>query len=171
MQHASGEPKTKKAAKPDAKKAAKPAASKSSVGEYLRARAAFEKELDAYWDDIAAKRRARMQKRRDKQTAVLEDYVLAQPPVYAGPPRPPGATPPRKEPRDVRLPPIPRLADFVKAAARAFQVHAAAAGQRSRIQARLRQGGARRGRDGESRRFASTPSRPAATAPTTCRPG
>ena len=116
VQHASGE-----VAKPDAEKATKPAASKSSVGEYLRARAAFEKELDAYWDDIAAKRRARMQKRRDKQQTVLEDYVLAQPPVYSGPPRPPGATPPPKEPRDVKLPPIPRLADFVKAAAEHFK--------------------------------------------------
>ena len=67
------------------------------------------------------KRRARIAKRRDKQEIVLEDYVLTQPPVYAGPPRPAGMPPPRKEPRDVKLPPIPRVADFIKAAAEHFK--------------------------------------------------
>lgn len=112
-----GEPKTKKASKPDTKKIAKPGASKAKVEDYLRARAAFEKELDAYWDSITAQRRVRIAKRRDKQEIVLEDYVLTQPPVYSGPPRPAGHAPPRKEPRDVKLPPIPRVADFIKAAA------------------------------------------------------
>jgi len=58
------EPKAKKskAAKKTEKKtdnseAAPKAASKGKVDEYLRARAAFEKKLDAYWDDIASKRR------------------------------------------------------------------------------------------------------------------
>ena len=62
-----------------------------------------------------------MQKRRDKQEVALEDYVLTQPPVYAGPPRPAGLAAPRKEPRDVRLPPIPRVADFIRAAAEHFK--------------------------------------------------
>ena len=57
-----GEPKSKKSTtKSDAKtaaKTAKPAASKSRIDEYLAAKAAYEKSLDAYWDDIAAKRRA-----------------------------------------------------------------------------------------------------------------
>ena len=99
---ASGEPKAK-----NAQSAAK-AASKAQIEEYLRAKAAFEKELDGYWNDVAAKRRARIAKRRDKQEIVLEDYVLTQPPVYAGPARPAGLPAPRKEPKDVRLPPIPR---------------------------------------------------------------
>jgi hypothetical protein len=103
-----------------AKTAAKPAP-KAKVEDYLRARAAFEKELDAYWDSITAQRRVRIAKRRDKQEIVLEDYVLTQPPVYSGPPRPAGHAPPRKEPRDVRLPPIPRVADFIRAAAEHYK--------------------------------------------------
>jgi hypothetical protein len=133
---AAGEPKAKKTkaaksaksaiapssdAEPDAKPAAKPAASKARIDEYLRAKAAFERELDAYWDDIAAKRRIRIAKRRDKQAAALEDYVLTQPPVYAGPPRPAGLPAPRKEPRDVKLPRIPRVADFISAAREHFK--------------------------------------------------
>ena len=96
-------------------------ASKASVEEYQRAKAAFEKQLDAYWDDIAAKRRARIAKRRDKQEVVLEDYVLTQPPVYSGPPRPAGMPAPRREPKDVKLPPIPRVADFISAAAEHYK--------------------------------------------------
>ena len=110
-----GEPKAKKA-----KTAAKPAP-KARIDEYLRAKAAFEKTLDAYWDDISTKRRARIAKRRDKQEIVLEDYVLTQPPVYDGPPRPAGMPAPRREPKDVRLPPIPRAADFIRAAAEHFK--------------------------------------------------
>jgi hypothetical protein len=113
------EPKAKKEKKEKAK--AEPAASKSKIAEYLRAKAAFEKELDAYWEDIATKRRARMQKRRAKQAIVLEDYVLTQPPVYSGPPRPAGAPAPRREPVDVKLPPIPRAAEFIRAAAEHYR--------------------------------------------------
>lgn len=117
------EPKDKKAAKPSAEKTAKSAkaASKAKIDEYLAAKAAYEKALDAYWDDIAAKRRARMQKRRDKQEIALNDYVLTQPPVYEGPSRPAGMPAPRREPKDVKLPPIPRAADFIRAASEHFQ--------------------------------------------------
>src|SRR5262245_48724124 len=80
--HAWSEP-TEPPAKP-----AKKAAAKASADAYLRAKAAHEKQLDAYWDDIAAKRRIRIAKRRDKQQVLLEDYVLTQPPEYSGPPRP-----------------------------------------------------------------------------------
>ena len=49
----------------------------------------------------------------------LDDYVLTQPPVYAGPPRPPGYVPPRRDPtRPVFR--IPVVADFLKAAAEQF---------------------------------------------------
>jgi hypothetical protein len=111
-----GEPKAKKA-----KTVAKPAKPKASIEEYQRAKAAYEKQLDAYWDDIAAKRRIRIAKRRDKQQVVLEDYVLTQPPVYSGPPRPAGMPSPRREPKDVKLPPIPRVADFIAAAAEHYK--------------------------------------------------
>jgi hypothetical protein len=114
-----GEAKTKKASGKTA--AAKPAKPKGSVEDYQRAKAAYEKELDAYWEDIAAKRRIRNAKRREKQQVVLEDYVLTQPPVYSGPARPAGMPSPRREPKDVRLPPIPRVADFVAAAAEHYK--------------------------------------------------
>ena len=47
--------------------------------------------------------------------------MLTQPPVYAGPARPAGLPAPRKEPKDVRLPPIPRAADFIRAAGEHFK--------------------------------------------------
>ena len=52
---------------------------------------------------------------------MLEDYVLTQPPVYSGPPRPAGMPAPRREPKDVKLPPIPRVADFIAAAAEHYK--------------------------------------------------
>ena len=47
---------------------------------------------------------------------MLDDYVLTQPPIYTGPPRPPGYVPPRRDPARPALP-IPGIADFLKAAA------------------------------------------------------
>lgn len=78
---------------------------------HARARAAYEREAEAYWDAIAAKRRLRADKRRERQPVSLNNYVLAQPPVYSGPPAP--AAPDR--PRPPRQP-IPTIADFLAAA-------------------------------------------------------
>src|SRR5579863_9110436 len=58
------------------------------LAEYHEARAAFEEEAGAYWDAIAEKRRGRNAKRRQHLAITLDDYVLTQPPVYAGPKRP-----------------------------------------------------------------------------------
>ena len=106
--------------------------------EYQEARAAFEQEAGAYWSAIAEKRRGRNAKRRERQPITLDDYVLTQPPVYTGPKRPvesgAGAEPERP-PRERKY--IPVVADLLKAAARAIPVHAAAARQRDRVQARL----------------------------------
>jgi hypothetical protein len=82
---------------------------------YTRARNAYEAEAREYWDAISDKRRARFAKRRNGEAIALNDYVLTQPPVYTGPPRPvdPDAEPdPTKPPRA----PIPVVADFLKAA-------------------------------------------------------
>ena len=82
---------------------------------YTRARNAYEAEASAYWDQISEKRRTRFAKRRNNQPVGLDDYVLTQPPVYTGPPKPPGPDVP-----DVTKPPrapIPVVADFLKAAA------------------------------------------------------
>jgi hypothetical protein len=91
--------------------------------EYQEARAAFEAEASAYWNSIADKRRGRNAKRREHAAIALDDYVLTQPPVYAGPKRPvnpqPEAEPPREPGRERKY--IPVVADLLKAAADHFQ--------------------------------------------------
>ena len=89
---------------------------RGAIEAYLRARGAYEDEASAYWQSVADKRRGRNAKRRNNETIALDDYVLTQPPVYTGPPRPPGYIPPRRDPVQPVLP-IPRIADFLKAAA------------------------------------------------------
>src|SRR5258707_7045555 len=86
--------------------------------EYLEARAAFDQEADAYWNSIADKRRGRNAKRRERQTITLDEYVLTQPPVYAGPPRPVNPSPEVVEPREARTRKrTPLAADLLKVAA------------------------------------------------------
>jgi len=88
--------------------------------EYQEARAAFEEEAGAYWTAISEKRKGRNAKRRDRQTIALDDYVLTQPPVYAGPKRPVNPEPEEEKPPRERKP-IPVVADLLKAAAENFQ--------------------------------------------------
>jgi hypothetical protein len=90
--------------------------------QYLDAREAFEQEAGAYWNAIADKRRTRNAKRRDHQTIVLDDYVLTQPPVYAGPKRPVNPAPepePERPPREHKA--IPVAADLLQAAVQQYQ--------------------------------------------------
>jgi hypothetical protein len=58
-------------------------------------------------------------KRRNNQGALLQDYVLSQPPVYAGPPRPVDPTAPVEEPTPRKY--VPVVADLLEAAAREFR--------------------------------------------------
>ncbi len=89
------------------------------LADYQQARAAFEAEAGAYWSQIAEKRRGRNAKRRERQPITLDDYVLTQPPVYAGPKRPVNPEPePEGEPRERKV--IPVVADLLKAAAQHF---------------------------------------------------
>ncbi|MDT3684533.1 MAG: hypothetical protein RO009_05770 [Pseudorhodoplanes sp.] len=86
------------------------------LDDYHRARKAFLAESEAYWNAIAERRRLRAQKRRNGEAITREDYVLTQPPVYTGPPRPVDPSIPE---RDETIPPrkvIPVVADFLKAA-------------------------------------------------------
>jgi hypothetical protein len=93
---------------------------KRKLKEYTEARAAFDEEVGAYWSSIADKRRGRNAKRRDRQAVALNDYVLTQPPLYDGPPRPVDRSPqPEPEPRPRKT--IPVVADLLKAAAEQFQ--------------------------------------------------
>ena len=88
----------------------------AAVEAYIRARRAYEDEATAYWQSVVDKRRGRNAKRRNNEAITLNDYVLTQPPIYTGPPRPPGYVPPRRDPEQPALP-IPGIADFLKAAA------------------------------------------------------
>jgi hypothetical protein len=90
--------------------------------EYQQARATFEADASAYWGSIAEKRRGRNAKRREHLAIGLDDYVLTQPPVYAGPKRPvnPEPEPPEPGPPRVRKA-IPVVADLLKAASEHFQ--------------------------------------------------
>jgi hypothetical protein len=86
------------------------------LDDYTRARKAFLAESESYWNAISDKRRLRAQKRRSGEAVTRDDYVLTQPPVYAGPPRPADPSIPE---RDETIPPrkfIPVVADFLKAA-------------------------------------------------------
>src|SRR5689334_12054082 len=87
-----------------------------AIEAYIRARRVFEDEATAYWQSVIDKRRGRNAKRRNNESIALDDYVLTQPPVYTGPPRPPGYIPPSRDPAPPVLP-IPGIADFLKAAA------------------------------------------------------
>jgi hypothetical protein len=82
------------------------------LAEYERIHGQFERIESAYWDEVAAKRRVRNAKRRNHEAVQLADYVLTQPPVYSGPPRPVSPLPPPAPPK----PEIPVVADFLAAA-------------------------------------------------------
>ncbi len=86
--------------------------------QYETARAAYNEKADAYWNAVIEKRRLRNAKRRGHVPIQLADYVLTQPPLYVGPPRPLNPTAPGPEPSE--KPPIPLIADFLKAAAEQF---------------------------------------------------
>ena len=84
------------------------------LDDYNRARKAFLTESDAYWSAIAEKRKLRAQKRRSGEQVTREDYVLTQPPVYAGPERPQH---PSISERDETIPPrapIPVIAPGIE---------------------------------------------------------
>jgi hypothetical protein len=106
------------------------AASPQAIAEYRRkfreyqdARSAFEADAGAYWNSIADERRGRNAKRREHLAIGLDDYVLTQPPVYTGPPRPQNPEPSAPEPEQPRREHkyIPVVADLLKAAAEHFQ--------------------------------------------------
>ena len=105
------------------------AASAAAIAEYRRllreyqeAHAAFEEEAAAYWNAIAEKRRGRNAKRREHQPIMLDDYVLTQPPVYAGPKRPVNPEPEEPEARPPRqYKAIPLVGDLLQAANEHFQ--------------------------------------------------
>jgi hypothetical protein len=88
---------------------------------YRTARLMFDNELERYWSEVDAKRAERRRKRRAGEPFARHDYVLEQPPNYAGPPLRPdisrilaAAKPPEREP------PLPTVADFLRNAKEHF---------------------------------------------------
>jgi hypothetical protein len=92
----------------------------AKLQQYLQAHDAYEVEAERYWNAVIAKRKIRNAKRRDHTPIVLADYVLTQPPVYSGPPRPVNPEGPGPLPGEHERVPIPVIADFLKAAAEQF---------------------------------------------------
>ena len=85
------------------------------LAEYTKARAAYEVVAGPYWAAIAEKRAERAAKRHKKERTTLDDYVLEQPPVYSGPPKP-------EDPEKGRIGEeyMPVVADFLKNAEEHF---------------------------------------------------
>lgn len=88
------------------------------LAQYQAARGPYEIEATEYWTAVAEKRRTRNAKRRDHLPIGADDYVLTQPPVYSGPPRPVDPRAPT-EPTPER-PDIPVVADFLQNAREQF---------------------------------------------------
>jgi hypothetical protein len=106
------------AAKPQALIAAM-AKYRQELAAYLQARDAFQAAAKTYWSLIAEKRRSRNGKRARGTALSLDDYVLEQPPVYSGPPKP---RDPSKPPEPPQPPPyVPVVADFLAAAVNEFK--------------------------------------------------
>ena len=97
-------------------------ASPQAMEEYRRKLKEYEEArapVDAYWNSIAEKRRGRNAKRRAGQQVTLDDYVLTQPPVYRGPPKPVDPSAPEPGPRERKA--IPMVPDLIHAASDHFQ--------------------------------------------------
>ena len=90
----------------------------AKLAQYQAARGPYEAEADAYWDAVAAKRRVRNAKRREHRPIDLNDYVLTQPPIYSGPPRPVDPQTPTQPPPE--RPDLPVVADFIQHASEQF---------------------------------------------------
>jgi hypothetical protein len=89
------------------------------LADYLSARSNYESAAEAYWRAIAEKRRSRAVKRADRQQISLDDYVLTQPPVYSGPPKP--RNPLKPQEAAPPAPHVPVVADFLAAAQHEFK--------------------------------------------------
>jgi hypothetical protein len=89
-----------------------------ALEEYNKAWTSYSTASSTYWNLISEKRQSRNAKRARGEPLSVTDYVLAQPPVYTGPPRP-------RNPLKPEIPPpriyVPVVADFVAAARQEFK--------------------------------------------------
>jgi hypothetical protein len=89
-----------------------------ALEEYNKAWQSYAAASSAYWTAISEKRQLRNAKRARGEPLSISDYVLAQPPVYSGPPKP-------RNPLKPETPPVrayvPVVVDFVAAARQEFK--------------------------------------------------
>ena len=90
-----------------------------ALEEYVRAHAVYAAAASAYWSSISEKRHLRAGKRANHEQILLTDYVLDQPPVYTGPPKPRDPSKPEEEQAHEVY--VPVVADFLAAAEREFK--------------------------------------------------
>jgi len=83
--------------------------------QYNRVHDVYASEVNAYWSSISEKRKLRNAKRSQGEALSINDYVLEQPPVYTGPPRP------RNPAKPERPAYVPVVADFLAAAQYEFK--------------------------------------------------
>jgi hypothetical protein len=88
---------------------------------YMQAQASYAAAAEAYWSAIAEKRHLRAAKRASHEPISLDDYVLTQPPVYSGPPKPRDPSKPHEEAPPAPPIYVPVVADFLAAAQREFK--------------------------------------------------
>ena len=89
-----------------------------ALEEYNRAWQSYTAASSAYWNQISEKRQLRNAKRARGEPISMSDYVLAQPPVYTGPPKPQHTFKPEVPPPRIY---VPVVADFVTAARQEFK--------------------------------------------------
>jgi hypothetical protein len=84
---------------------------------YTEAQRLYAAASGAYWSSIAEKRKLRNGKRARGEALSINDYVLEQPPIYTGPPKPRNPLKPEAPSRPAY---VPVVADFLAAAEREF---------------------------------------------------
>jgi hypothetical protein len=89
-----------------------------ALDEYNRAHERYAALASNYWSAVSAKRQLRNGKRARGEALTIDDYVLVQPPVYTGPPKPRN---PLKPEAPQRPPYVPVVADFLAAAQTEFR--------------------------------------------------
>jgi len=89
-----------------------------ALEEYNRAWQSYTAASSAYWNQISEKRQFRNTKRSRGEPISISDYVLTQPPVYTGPPKPRNPLKPEVPPPRIY---VPVVADFVAAALQEFK--------------------------------------------------
>ena len=89
-----------------------------ALEDYNKAWQSYSVATGSYWNSIAEKRKLRNAKRAQGETLSIDDYMLAQPPVYKGPPKPKNPIKPELPPRRVY---VPVVNDFLAAARQEFK--------------------------------------------------